>query len=331
MAEEALTAPLSLKYPFTRTTGPIIGAFSTGLREGVVKGVRRAAGSVICPPLEYDPADSSALSELVDVGSAGEVTSWTWNGSPRDRQPFERPFAWAMIRLDGADTPLLHGVLVDGSERMATGMRVEIVWRDERVGHISDIAGFVPEGTGPGAPVPVDHDDEPVLSVRTPIRLDYTCTPGRSLSRYLRAMAEKRILGDRCPDTGQVFVPPRGVSPVSGKPTSATVELPDTGYIDSFNITRVPIRTRPDLTPPYCSAWIVLDGASVGFMGLVINVPAEEVRIGMRVRAVWKPDDELETSAANVLGWEPTGEPDELVEDYARIGRLDETAVDGRS
>lgn len=164
---------------------------------------------------------------------------------------------------------------------------------------------------------------EPVQSVCTPIRLAYTYTPGRALSGYLRAMASKRILGERCDKTGQVFVPPRGVSPLAGTATSEVVELPDNGYVESFNITRVPIERRPDLKPPYCSAWIVLDGASVGFMGLVINIAPEEVRIGMRVRAVWKPDEELETSAANILGWEPTGEPDEEITDYERIGRVE--------
>ena len=162
---------------------------------------------------------------------------------------------------------------------------------------------------------------ETVQSVCTPIRLSYTYTPGRALSRYLRAMASKRILGERCPTTGQVFVPPRGVSPLAGTATQEVVELPDVGYVESFNITRVPIERRPDLKPPYCSAWIVLDGASVGFLGLVINIAPEEVRIGMRVRAVWKRDDELETSAGNILGWEPTGEPDEQIDDYERIGR----------
>ncbi len=160
-----------------------------------------------------------------------------------------------------------------------------------------------------------------VSSVCTPLRLTYTYTPGRALSRYLRAMAQKRILGERCAVTGQVFVPPRGVSPLAGTATHEVVELPDVGYVESFNVTRVPIERRPDLKPPYCSAWIVLDGASVGFMGLVVNIAPEQVRIGMRVRAVWRPDDELETSAANISGWEPTGEPDERIDDYERIGR----------
>ncbi len=323
MSDEVLTAPLVLEYPFTRTTGAIIGAFLTGLKQATMIGVRRSDGSVLCPPLEYDPADASDLDELVEVGQTGTVTTWTWNGAPRPQQPFDQDFAWAMIKLDGADTPMLHAVLVDGAADMSTGMRVQIKWRDDREGHIADIAGFVPVDGTVAVSWVSSEPVESVQSVRTPIRIEYTYTPGSSLSQYLRAMQDKTILGDRCPDTGQVFVPPRGVSPVAGKRTTEMVKLPDVGYIESFNITRVPIKMRPDLTPPYCSAWVVLDGASVGFMGLVINVAPEAVRIGMRVRAVWKPDDELEMSATNILGWEPTGEDDVEIADYARIGRVD--------
>jgi uncharacterized OB-fold protein len=326
MADEVLTAPLVLEYPFTRTTGPVIGGFLTGLREGVIHGVRRSDGTVMCPPLEYDPITAAPLSELVAVGTVGTVTTWTWNGEPRAQQPFTQPFAWAMITLDGADTPMLHAVFVDSADDMATGMRVEVVWRDEREGHITDIVGFIPAvASTNGEPAAMPSDVEQIQSVRTPIRMEYTYTPGRALSQYLRAMKDKRILGDKCPETGEVSVPPRGVSSVAGKPTlPELVDLPDTGYIESFNITRVPIKMRPDLTPPYVSAWIVLDGASVGFMGLGMNVEPEDVRVGMRVRAVWKPDDELEMSAQNILGWEPTGEPDEVITDYARVGRLEQ-------
>ena len=71
MADEVLTAPLVLEYPFTRTTGPVIGGFLTGLREGVIHGVRRSDGTVMCPPLEYDPITAAPLSELVAVGTVG--------------------------------------------------------------------------------------------------------------------------------------------------------------------------------------------------------------------------------------------------------------------
>lgn len=325
MPSKVLQAPLVLEYPFTRSCGPVIGAFLGGLRERVIYGIRRADGTVLCPPLEYDPLTAEPLSEMVEVGQQGEVLTWSWNGQPRPQQPFERPFAWALIRLDGADTPMLHAVAVESADEMSTAMRVQAVWRDERVGAISDIAGFEPVSSSPPETLAALADVEAVQSVVTPVRLEYTYTPGRALSQYLTAMADKRIIGERCPQTGQVFVPPRGVSPLAGAATSETVELPDTGYVESFNITRVPIERRPDLKPPYCSAWIVLDGASVGFLGLVIHIAPEDVRIGMRVRAVWKPDEELETSASNILGWAPTGEPDEKIDDYALIGRAEES------
>jgi uncharacterized OB-fold protein len=179
MADEVLTAPLVLEYPFTRTTGPVIGGFLTGLREGVIHGVRRSDGTVMCPPLEYDPITSASLSELVPVGTVGTVTTWTWNGEPRSQQPFSQPFAWAMITLDGADTPMLHAVFVDGPDAMATGMRVEVVWRDEREGHITDIAGFIPTvASTTGEPAAMPGDVEEVQAVRTPIRMEYTYTPG---------------------------------------------------------------------------------------------------------------------------------------------------------
>jgi uncharacterized OB-fold protein len=142
-----LSAPLVVEYPFTRTVGPVQSAFFTGLREGVVVGVRASDGGVMCPPMEYDPFTSEPLTELVEVGTAGEVTSWAWVTEPRAGQPFDRPFAWALVKLDGADTGMLHAVDVDSPDAMSTGMRVQIRWAEEREGHIADIACFEPEAS----------------------------------------------------------------------------------------------------------------------------------------------------------------------------------------
>jgi len=141
---EVLEAPLVLEYPFTRSTGPVIGAFLTGLKACHIYGIRRSDGSVICPPTEYDPVTSEQLTEMVEVADTGEVLTWSWNAELRPQQPFNQPFAWALIRLDGADTPMLHAVLAAGAAQMSTGMRVRAVWRDDRQGHIADIAGFEP-------------------------------------------------------------------------------------------------------------------------------------------------------------------------------------------
>jgi hypothetical protein len=143
-AAEILSAPLVLEYPFSRTVGPVQSAFLTGLREGVVLGVRAVDGRVLCPPAEYDPTTSDELTDLVELGETGTVATWSWEPEPRPNQPLDRPFAWALIRLDGADTGLLHAVDAGSPERMASGMPVRIRWNDQRVGSITDIACFEP-------------------------------------------------------------------------------------------------------------------------------------------------------------------------------------------
>jgi uncharacterized protein len=187
----------------------------------------------------------------------------------------------------------------------------------------------VPDDIGVAPPVVLPErlrDVEPVRSVRTPVRLDYRASSGRAMGAYLRAMKEKRILGERCPVTGQVIVPPRGVTPTSGLLSTELVEVADQGYVESFCVTRVPIPGRDDLEVPYISAWVVLDGASVGFIGLVQGIEPEACRLGLRVRAVWRPDAELGESANNIRWWEPTGEPDHVITSFEHVGNPEGSA-----
>ena len=151
MAERAagpppLTAPHVLEYPYRRSVGPVIGRFFTGLRERRIEGIRARDGRVLVPPQEYDPESGEPLDEFVPVADAGVVTTWTWVAKPRaGKHPLERPFAFALVQLDGADTPLLHAVDAGSPERMRTGMRVRARWRDETQGDIHDIACFEAE------------------------------------------------------------------------------------------------------------------------------------------------------------------------------------------
>ena len=117
-------------------------------RSPAVSGREDRFGKVLCPPVDVDPDSLEDLSvdDLVEVGPAGCVTSWTWLREPRPGNPLERPFAWALIRLDGADSALLHAVDAGSESAMRTGMRVVPRFRDERNGDIRDIACFVPEG-----------------------------------------------------------------------------------------------------------------------------------------------------------------------------------------
>lgn len=137
----------TLELPYRRSVGPVVGAFLTGLRDQHVVGSRTAAGRVIVPPLEYDPDTGDAVDEIVEVGTAGVVTSWAWIDEPLRKHPLDHPFAWVLVQLDGADTSLIHALDVADASAVSTGMRVQIRWAAERRGHITDIACFESEGS----------------------------------------------------------------------------------------------------------------------------------------------------------------------------------------
>lgn len=144
-SDEILSARYVLEYTYERSVGPVIGRFLAGLGERRIEGVRTRSGKVIVPPLEYDPDDGESLDEFVEVGDRGVVTAWSWITDPRPHQPLDRPFAWALVRLDGADTAMLHAVDAGSPEAMKTGMRVRVRWKEQPSGNILDIACFEPE------------------------------------------------------------------------------------------------------------------------------------------------------------------------------------------
>lgn len=306
MVNTPLSAPLNNAFDYTRSVGPTIGAFLTGLRRKQIIGGRGSDGRVYVPPPEYDSLTKEPITEFVDVGSSGTVISWTWVQKPHDAHPLDRPFAFALIELDGADTALLHAVDAGSSEAMSTGMRVHATWSGDRVGDIRDLAFFSP---GDGDHAPEDGPSDPVTMITTPVRLDYTHSASAEESYYLRGLAEGRILGGRTDADGKVYVPPRGADPTDGRPTTEQVELPDTGIVTTYCIVNVPFLGQR-ITPPYIAAYVLLDGADIAFLHLILECDPTEVRMGMRVKAKWKPREEWGYTLENIEYFRPTGEPD---------------------
>jgi hypothetical protein len=115
----------------------------------------------------------------------------------------------------------------------------------------------------------------------------------------------------------QVYFPGRGVCPTDAVALGDAVELRDRGTITSFCIVNVPFLGQR-IKIPYVAANIVLDGAHIAFSHLILGCEAHDVRMGMRVEAVWRPADEWGPSMENIDHFRPTGEPDAPFEAYAR-------------
>lgn len=154
-----------------------------------------------------------------------------------------------------------------------------------------------------------------VKFVETRISLPYDYVAGDYKALFLRALKEKRILGSRCSRSGKVFVPPLMVSPETFAPCDELVEVSDRGTVTTFCIVNIPVSGR-DLKLPYVAASVALDGADLSIFALILGCPASEVRMGMRVEAVWKPDGERKGEIADIDHFRPTGEPDAAPESY---------------
>lgn len=321
-----------LEFPYTRTTGPVMGPFLTGLRDGRILG-RRWGDRVICPPPEHPPVPGEEPAEdlvsptpgepaedLVEVGPEGTVGAWTWVTEPTRTHPFAHPFAFALIRLDGADVPFVHAVDAGSVDRMATGMRVSAQFRDERAGAITDLH-FVP-----AADAVAQHvvpGDGPVTVSRHLISLEMREPLYPHRARYARGLLDGRLVGQRSPVTGTVNVPGRGYDQLEHvEMTEADdVVVADRGAVTSYTVITPIAYYGQEETEPYIRASILLDGTDAPLAGVDIrDIPVDAFRVGLRLRAVWRPPAERDVSGLDNRGfgsldgviarWEPTGEPD---------------------
>ncbi|TYL45885.1 DNA-binding protein [Nocardioides sp. BGMRC 2183] len=306
--DTSLAAPYTTAFGFERTVGPQIGAFLAGLRARRLLGVRVGEDRVLCPVAEFDPVTSAATGDLVELEPSGTVTAWTWV-DPREGwdEPIDSPYAWALIRIDGADNTFFHRVDTGGDPaRMTPGLRVRVRWAADPVGSIEDIVCFEPpaEPPVPGATDPGAEIGEPVATIEAPFHVDYTYVAGVGRSVYLRGMAERRFLARRCPGCHQVYFPAPDHCARCLQVLDAPFEISGTGTISTFCIVNLPFPGQL-VDPPYVVAYINLDGTGNKLQHRVLEVAPDAVAVGMQVEPVWAPETDLEPSLASVRYFRP--------------------------
>jgi len=313
--------PFVLEYPYTRTLGPVLGPFLTALRDGRILGVR-CGSRVLCPPIEFDPDTGATLSpDFVEVGPAGTVESWTWVAEPTRTHPFQEPFAFALVKLDGSSTAIVHAVKAAGPQAMSTGMRVRAQFRAHRSGAITNVY-FVPQADARDERIEPGDGEVKVSTHRISLTYSEPLYPQRA--RYAQGLLDGKFIGQRSPASGKVYVPSKGYDPILRVMMTAAddVELAPTGTVVSYTVATPLDYVGQAETEPFISATIVLDGADQPLAQQRIrNIPADRFRVGMRLRAIFKPPAQRSVrdvdnnwmfpSAGDVIaGWEPTGEPD---------------------
>ncbi len=137
-------------------------------------------------------------------------------------------------------------------------------------------------------------------------RIQYAWDTGQAIGRYLEELKNGRLIARRCNNCQRIMIPPRMFCERCFRPTHDWVVVKDTGTVNTFSLSYVSWDVRR-LKKPEIPAVIEIDGASkdMGIMHVLGNVKPKSVRIGMRVRAVWKPAKQRTGSITDIAYFEP--------------------------
>ena len=137
-------------------------------------------------------------------------------------------------------------------------------------------------------------------------RIHYAWDTGEAIGRYLEGLKRGRLLARFCHRCQRTMIPPRMFCERCFRPTDDWVTVQDTGRVNTFSLCYVSWDVQR-LEEPEIPAVIEIDGATpgTGIMHKLGNVNPKEVRVGMRVRAVWKPPEARTGSITDIAYFEP--------------------------
>jgi len=163
----------------------------------------------------------------------------------------------------------------------------------------------------------MSEQQDMITDIKTPVYLQYNFTAGKSPARFLSQIKRGILTGQRCPSCSNVYCPPRGSCAACGVATQEEVVLSGKATVESFTIVAIPIPGNP-IKPPFVIANLVADGANISFIHLMSDCVNEEVHMGQRVEAVWKPQEEWGYAMDNIKYFKPLDEPDMPLEDIGK-------------
>jgi uncharacterized OB-fold protein len=136
------------EQPFEWSVGRHTSKFLTELRDKKrIVGIRcPECKKVLVPPRNVCGECFVPLDEIVELSGKGTVETFTILSfgfvDPDTGRQKPVPYTWALIRLDGSDTTLIHYVEETDPSKLHVGMRVQAVFEEERRGHLLDIRHF---------------------------------------------------------------------------------------------------------------------------------------------------------------------------------------------
>ena len=161
--------------------------------------------------------------------------------------------------------------------------------------------------TFPGTPLSEkDFQEGKILFVHDEMNAKYNWDTGVGIGSYLAGLKRGVLLGGYCATCRKTVIPPRTVCEWCYRPIQRYTELKDTGTVNTFSLCYVTWDVKR-IKQPEIPAVIDIDGASPlqGIMHKLGEVKPDDVHIGMRVRAVWRPEAEREGAITDIRYFKP--------------------------
>ncbi|MEO0072047.1 MAG: Zn-ribbon domain-containing OB-fold protein [candidate division WOR-3 bacterium] len=151
-----------------------------------------------------------------------------------------------------------------------------------------------------------DIKNRKVLTTRWTADAKYLWDSGIAIGKYLAGLKDGIIWGVKCYRCQRIMVPPRAFCEWCFRPIDEWIKLSDTGTVNTFSICYVTWDVRR-IKEPQIPAVIEIDGASkgMGILHLIGGVDPHKIYVGMKVKAVWKPEKDREGAITDILYWQP--------------------------
>ena len=144
------------------------------------------------------------------------------------------------------------------------------------------------------------------LSTHYETVLRYSWTSGVAISRFLDGLKKGELWARKCNKCERIMIPPRMYCEEDFRATDEWVKVKDTGTVNTFSISYVN-NDASRREKPILVAVIEIDGASpqMGILHLLDEVEPEDVTVGMKVQASWRPESERRGAITDIAYFKP--------------------------
>jgi uncharacterized OB-fold protein len=155
--------------------------------------------------------------------------------------------------------------------------------------------------------------DDNTRTMEATWHIEYEHAMGETAQQFFEWMrTDGELYGRHCPGCDRVLIPPRSFCDQCFTDTDEWMQVADRGEIHSVTVQHYSYEGLPDA--PLAIVRVDLDGADTGLMHWADgddidlsdpDVPRNELAVGTRVRARWKPPEQRTGAITDIEYFEP--------------------------